>query len=367
MNSAIYALRVHDLERQFADRPVVSALEFSIRPGEIVGLLGLNGAGKSTALAMIAGVLAPTRGRVEVAGADLAADPIAARRRLGYLPDRPPLYDDLTVGEYLRFAARLRGLDRVGARRACARVLTLCHLEGVANRRIGNLSKGLRQRVGLAQALVHEPALLVLDEPASGLDPIQRAELNDLLRDVAGGPTAEGSGQPATAVLVSTHAIGDVHASCRRALLLHDGKLVVDRDLSKAPTQDRTPPSRDAGSAGPGFDGETPSQWIVGLARPPAEDCLRALPSVHSVQRLEPEAPATAPSGRFLVAADAGSGAGDVLARAALDGNWGLIELRRAETVASPPETQAQSDLEALFMRLARGEALAETDSRSAP
>ncbi|MGI9336131.1 MAG: ATP-binding cassette domain-containing protein, partial [Gammaproteobacteria bacterium] len=145
---SVPALSVYRLERRFAGRQAVRAVSFSIQPGEVVGLLGLNGAGKSTVLAMIAGALAPSRGQVNVAGADLMNEPRIARRRLGYLPDRPPLYDDLTVREYLYFAASVRGLTRAQSTRACVETIASAGLAPVAGRRVGNLSKGYRQRVG---------------------------------------------------------------------------------------------------------------------------------------------------------------------------------------------------------------------------
>lgn len=208
-------LELTDLTRRLAGREVVRGLNLVLARGEVLGLLGVNGAGKSTTLRMIAGVLAPTSGRVRIDGADLYDDPAIARRRIGYLPERAPLHAELTVEEYLRFCARLRGLARHEASAAVTREIERCDLGDVRRRLIGQLSKGYQQRVGIAQALVHAPPLIVLDEPASGLDPVQAIRMRELVRSLRADH----------AVLLSTHLLAEVEAGCDRLAILHRGEL----------------------------------------------------------------------------------------------------------------------------------------------
>ena len=210
-------IEAHQLAKYFGERAAVRDLSFAITTGEVVGLLGLNGAGKTTTLRMLSCLLLPTSGTVRVDGIDVTADSYAVRRRIGYLPDLPPLYPEMTVGNYLAFAARLR---RVPAREASARVTEAeekTALREMHGEIIGELSHGYRQRVGLAQAIVHKPALLILDEPAAGLDPAQIVEMRGLLRGLRGEHT----------VLISSHFLTEISQTCDRLLVLHDGQLVA--------------------------------------------------------------------------------------------------------------------------------------------
>jgi ABC-2 type transport system ATP-binding protein len=212
--TAIPVLALENASRTLAGRLVVRDLGLALAKGEVLGLLGVNGAGKSTTLRMIAGILAPTVGHVRLDGEDLAEHPELARRRIGYLPEIAPVHAELTVAEYLDFCARLHGLSRE-ARAAVDRVIERCDLGEVRRRLIGALSKGYRQRVGLAQAIVHAPALIVLDEPASGLDPVQAERLRVLVRELGADH----------AVVLSTHVLPDVVACCDRVAILHEGVL----------------------------------------------------------------------------------------------------------------------------------------------
>lgn len=195
----------------------VRDLDFRIEAGECVGFLGLNGAGKSTTLRMLAGVLEPTAGSITIDGNALHAEAFLARARIGYLPDRPPLYDEMPVRAYLRFAARLRGMAPTDATTRVAEVIPLCGLEAVADEVIATLSHGFRQRVGIAQAIVHRPALLILDEPTQGLDPVQVIEMRALIRNLRGRHT----------ILLSTHILPEIEATCDRILLLHEGRIAA--------------------------------------------------------------------------------------------------------------------------------------------
>ena len=221
MNAAPPVLVLEKASRTLAGRRVVRDLDLSLAKGEVLGLLGVNGAGKSTTLRMIAGVLAPSGGVVRIDGKDLAEHAELARRRIGYLPEVPPLHAELTVSEFLAFCANLHGLGGQ-TRSAVDRAIERCDLGEVRRRLIGTLSKGFRQRVGLAQAILHEPELIVLDEPASGLDPVQALRLRELVRGL-------GSNH---AVVLSTHVLPDVVACCDRVAILHEGELRHEANLA---------------------------------------------------------------------------------------------------------------------------------------
>ena len=218
-------LSTENLTRRFASRHGVEGLSLTLKKGEIVGLAGLNGAGKSTTLAMMAGVLRPDRGSVLAGGRDILRHP-STRRMIGFAPDRPPLYPELTVREYLDFSAALRGLRGGAARQAVDRVMEHVRLGDVARRVIRTLSRGYQQRVGLAQALVHEPGVLLLDEPTDGLDPRQTEHFRGLVR----GQAESG------AALLSTHQMDVIAGLCTRLLILHEGRLVSDTPLGDEPS-----------------------------------------------------------------------------------------------------------------------------------
>ncbi len=207
------------------DGPVarLRGLDLELRAGEVTALLGVNGAGKSTALALLSGALRPTRGRVRVLGLDLHRQPRQARRHLGLLPERPPLYPELTVDENLDFAARLRGLDRRQARQARRRVKRQLDLTTFGRRLAGRLSRGMAQRVGIAQALVHEPEVVILDEPTAGLDPAQARELRQLIAGLGDG----------RAVLMATHLLQDVEQLCQQVIILREGRPVTRERLGE--------------------------------------------------------------------------------------------------------------------------------------
>lgn len=215
-------LQLQGVTRRLGGRVIVEDVTFSLDRGCVLGLLGVNGAGKSTTLSMIAGVLAPSAGKVAFDGRDPHEEPALARH-LGYLPETPPLYAELRVNEYLAFCARLRGLRGAHARKAVDRVIERCGLGDMRRRLCGNLSKGYAQRAGIAQAIVHDPDLIVLDEPASGLDPVQAASIRELVRELGRD----------RAVILSTHLLHDVTACCARVAILHAGRLRYDGTLAE--------------------------------------------------------------------------------------------------------------------------------------
>jgi ABC-2 type transport system ATP-binding protein len=209
-------IRVEHLTKRYGERTAVDDISFSVEAGEVIGFLGPNGAGKSTTLKMLTGYLSPNDGRVRIGDVDAVADPIAARRQIGYLPESVPLYRELRVTEYLRYRARLKGVPRRAVKASVEKALELANVGDVRDRIIGQLSKGYRSRVGIADALVADPPLLVLDEPTAGLDPNQIRQVRDLIRSMAGKKT----------VLLSTHILPEVESTCGRVLIIHRGRLV---------------------------------------------------------------------------------------------------------------------------------------------
>lgn len=219
-------IEVDGLSKSFGTVTAVRGVSFSIARGEVVGLLGPNGAGKTTTMRILTGYLASDAGRAVVAGVDVASDSIAARGKIGYLPESAPLYTDMEVTEFLTYIATLRGVAKHNLRRAIAKVIETCALNEVVGRDIGELSKGYKQRVGLAQALIHEPEVLILDEPTSGLDPNQIIEIRNLIVTLGRERT----------VILSTHILQEVEAMCGRALIMNRGQIVGQGTLSELST-----------------------------------------------------------------------------------------------------------------------------------
>ncbi len=218
-------IEVEGISKRYGEVEAVCDVSFGVQRGEVVGFLGPNGAGKTTTMRMITGFLPPSAGRIVVAGHDLESEPLAARRSIGYLPETPPLYPEMRVADFVRYVAALKDVPRPDRAEKVEKALRACALSDVGRKVIGTLSKGYRQRVGLAQAIVHEPEVLVLDEPTAGLDPIQIAEIRQLIRDLA-----EERGRT---VILSTHILPEVEAICRRVLLISYGRIRVDGPLDE--------------------------------------------------------------------------------------------------------------------------------------
>src|SRR3954467_13517213 len=211
-------IEVANLTKRYAGRTAVSNISFTVARGEIVGLLGPNGAGKSTTMRILSCFLPATSGTVRVAGLDVFHDSLEVRRRIGFMPENNPLHLAMRVREYLKFRARLKGLGFRRSRERVDTVMEQCSLTDVSKRIIGQLSKGYRQRVGLADALVHEPELIILDEPTIGLDPNQIRSVRTLIKDLGGKHT----------LLISTHILPEVEMTCNRVLILHQGRILAD-------------------------------------------------------------------------------------------------------------------------------------------
>ncbi|MEN8179064.1 MAG: ABC transporter ATP-binding protein [Pseudomonadota bacterium] len=300
-------LKTTNLSRAYNGHKVVDGLDISLGRGEILGLLGPNGAGKSTALRMICGDLAPTGGEIRICGHDLLSDPIAAKQQLGYLPERPPLHPDQRVIEFLTDAARLHRMpgNRIDA--AVQQVMQRCGLEAVDSRLIRKLSKGFQQRVGIAQSILHQPSVIILDEPTDGLDPAQLREVRALIRQLA-----ESAG-----VIISSHILPEIQALCNRVIILQDGASVYSGDISPA---------------------EAVSLKVL-LARPPKLQQLTALPMVTEAKQLHTD--------YFYLKLTPQADVSELAAQIVAQG-WGLRELT--------PETLS---LEQIFMQATAGEQIA--------
>ena len=211
-------IQVENLSRYYQNHRAVNQLSFTLKAGEVLGFLGPNGAGKSTTMQVISGNLAPSEGEVKIAGHDIIDAPREAKRQLGYLPEHPPLYRDASVDEYLSYCARLHRIPRRAVAAALDKVKSQCGLETNGRRLIGNLSKGYQQRVGIAQAIIHDPPVVILDEPTVGLDPIQIREIRELIRSLG----SERS------VILSTHILSEVQATCDRVQIIRAGELIYN-------------------------------------------------------------------------------------------------------------------------------------------
>jgi ABC-2 type transport system ATP-binding protein len=279
-------LNTVQLERRYHSRQVVEPFDLQLRAGDILGLLGPNGAGKSTIMRMLCGDLAPSAGSVTICGEDLQRRPIQAKALLGFLPERPPLLPDQTVDEYLADSARLRRLGRRQRQKARKRVKQLCGLDQVGHRLIRKLSKGYQQRTGLAQAIIHEPRLVILDEPTDGLDPSQIRQVRDLVLSLADG----------CGVIISSHILSEIQTTCNRVAILQQGRIVYEGDLNVAEE----------------------TSYRVGLEQSPDESLVAALTPVAAAQQLHTDC--------YRISLHPGYRASD-LSRQILEQGWGLTEL----------------------------------------
>ncbi len=298
-------VQVERLTRRYGEHRAVDDLSFTLRRGQVLGLLGPNGAGKSTTLRMLAGVLAPDAGRIVINGRDLLDQPRQARQAIGYLPEQPPLYRELTVDEQLYYSARLHGLSRTASHPAIARVKERCGLAEVGKRLIGHLSKGYQQRTGLAQAIVHTPPVIILDEPTIGLDPIQIQGIRTLIRELG---RKQG-------VILSTHLLSEVQSTCTHVHILRAGRLVYAGALAE-------------------LEQQRPSTSLrIGLNAPPPIAELEQLPRVTQVEELG--------EGQFRLHHSPGALLHRILVELAYDHGWDLWEL-----------TPERESLEQMFVNL---------------
>jgi ABC-2 type transport system ATP-binding protein len=295
-------IQVEGLTKDYGTTRAVAGVSFAVRRGEVLGFLGPNGAGKSTTMKMLTCYLAPTAGRARVAGHDVFDDSIEVRRRIGYLPEDTPIYRDMTVVEYLEFAAQMRGMDADKISDRIREVGQRCGLTDVAGKLVGELSKGYRQRVGLAQAMLHDPDILLLDEPTSGLDPNQIVEIRSLIKEIGREKT----------VVLSTHILPEVQATCSRIVIISGGKLVADG----------TPEALRARERGGRYRVVVESN---GISKEAIRDRLASLAGVARCELLSGEAGAHA----FALDASASEDLRKPIFRTVVDNRWTLLELAR--------------------------------------
>ncbi|MBI4169774.1 MAG: ATP-binding cassette domain-containing protein [Acidobacteria bacterium] len=307
-------IEANGLTKVFGGRPAVDGVTFTVSKGEILGFLGPNGAGKTTTMRILTGFIPPTSGSARVAGFDVQDEPIEVKKRIGYLPEHPPLYREMLVRPFLQFVATIRGVPRREVKAKVDRAIERCGLSTVAGRLIGLLSKGFQQRVGLAQAILHDPEVLILDEPTIGLDPSQIREIRNLIKSFAGEHT----------VILSTHILAEVTMTCGRVLIINEGKIATDETLERLATR-----------------GET-RRIALRLARTGdgVAEAIGAIPGVLSVRREDGR------DGAFIVETDGARDVREEIAAKAVGQSWGLLEMRTLTL-----------SLEDIFIRIIRGEA----------
>ncbi|WP_353572116.1 ATP-binding cassette domain-containing protein [Candidatus Albibeggiatoa sp. nov. BB20] len=298
-------IAVKHLSRYYGGLCAVNNISFEVKRGQILGFLGANGAGKSTTMQMLAGALAPTTGEIIIAGYDLLDYPLQAKSAVGYLPEQPPLYREMLVEEYLIFCARLHHIPRAEINDAVDRAIDLCGLETVHRRLIGNLSKGFQQRVGIAQAIIHSPAVVILDEPTVGLDPIQMREIRHLITEL---------GQEHS-VILSTHILPEVQAVCNHVQIIHQGQLLFSDTIE-------------------GLFAQIKGQSLqIGLQSPPSLSVFEQIEGVEEVEQIDEH--------RLRIWHQAEHNPAEAIVIKSVSDNWGLFELI--------PEQQS---LEQIFVNL---------------
>ncbi|MCP4488048.1 MAG: ATP-binding cassette domain-containing protein [Gammaproteobacteria bacterium] len=301
----IALIQVENLSRFYQNHRAINQLSFTLNAGEVLGFLGPNGAGKSTTMQIITGNLAPSEGEVSINGFDIIESPRDAKAQIGYLPEHPPVYRDASVDEYLKYCAQLRRVSKSAISRAISEVKASCGLEEVEHRLIGNLSKGFQQRVGIAQAIIHNPPVVILDEPTVGLDPIQIREIRSLIKNLG----------EQRSVILSTHILSEVQATCDRVQIIREGELIYSASIEA-------------------LNRGNESSVSVALKRPPSTEILQQLDHVSHVEQKDEQ--------RFHVFFDTCSPA-EIIVEQAVAHDWGLFELM--------PDQQS---LEDLFIELTR-------------
>jgi ABC-2 type transport system ATP-binding protein len=319
-------IRVKELTKRYARTVAVDQISFEVAKGQIVGFLGPNGAGKTTTLRMLTCFLPPSAGSANVAGFDVLEQPLEVKKRIGYLPETPPIYPEMETAEYLKFVGKLKGLSGADLQKRVDYVSERCAVADVKNKLLGKLSKGYRQRVGLAQAIIHNPDVLILDEPTSGLDPKQINETRDLIKDLAGEHT----------IILSTHILPEVEQTCEHVIIINKGKLVATDSVKNLQARARGAESVLIEIAGRDGSLEAPIvqhklEQVAGVSR---VVCKQQIDS-QAVFEVESQ------KGRLV--------RGD-LARAVVQAGWDLNELR-----------PAAMSLEEIFLQLTGSEAPAET------
>lgn len=304
-------LSVKHLSRHYGSLPAVNNISFHLNKGEVLGFLGPNGAGKSSTMQVITGNLAPSTGQIDICGFDLLDSAKQAKANIGYLPEQPPLYRELTVNEYLSFCAQLNRIEKSQQSAAIERAKERCGLTEVGKRLINNLSKGYQQRVGIAQAIIHNPAVVILDEPTVGLDPIQIKEIRQLIRELAKDH----------GVILSTHILPEVQMTCDRVQIINRGQLVYSDDIDHLHQRMRS------------------NSIVIGLNQAPSEEELNSIEFITGVEVLSKT--------RFRLSHSEENSPSENIAQIAANKKWGLYEIH--------PE---QKTLEQIFVELTSGDVI---------
>ncbi len=301
------SIAVRNLVKMYGDTAAINDISFDVKTGEILGFLGPNGAGKTTTMKIITCYMPPSGGTVAVDGLDTAAQSLEVRRKIGYLPEMNPLYLDMNVLDYLEYSAQLHGLRGGAVQHRIKEMVHVCGLEDVRHKDIGEMSKGYRQRVGLAQSMIHDPEVLILDEPTSGLDPNQIAEIRALIRKLGTAKT----------VILSTHILSEVQATCDRVLIIHEGKIVANGTPSQLQQE---------------FQGA--DMITVELRTSPADPLGAVAPKLRSVEHVTGVSLLTQDGGTstFEVHADKGNDIRESLFRLAVAEGWVVLEMHRRIT-----------------------------------
>jgi len=286
---------VHNLTKRYGSLVAVENLSFRLDRGDVLGFLGPNGAGKTTTMRIITGYMPPTRGTVHIEGVDIFDNPLQAKKMIGYLPENPPLYTDMTVSEYLDFVADIKQVTRKEKKSRIFYVIEKCGLSDVRKRIIGHLSKGYRQRVGIAQALVNNPSVLILDEPTIGLDPLQIIEIRDLIKSLSGERT----------VILSTHILPEVTMICSKVVIINEGKMVLEEALDNLSLS------------------LTSSRDLLLRVRGQGDGIKEKIMSVKGVSAVRSGSP-----GEFVVTQSEGIEIRDDLVRLVVENGLGLLELK---------------------------------------
>ena len=301
------AITVRNLTKYYGQEKAIDNISFDVKTGEIVGFLGPNGAGKTTTMKIITCYMPPSAGTVDVDGYNIADHSLEVRRKIGYLPELNPLYLDMNVVEYLEYAARLHGIDKATLKRQLASMIEVCGLKDVRHKDIGELSKGYKQRVGLAQAMIHDPEVLILDEPTSGLDPNQIVEIRNLIRQLGRAKT----------VVLSTHILSEVQATCDRVVIVNEGAIVADGTPGQLQQE---------------FRGS--ELIVIELKAQVANPMVDIFPKLQALSNVESVEYGGGENGahRFSLFAAKGSDIREEVFRQAVQERWVLLELTRKAT-----------------------------------
>ncbi len=288
-------IRVHNLTKNYGNLRAVDNISFELEKGDVLGFLGPNGAGKTTTMRIITGYMPPTKGSVRIEDVDIFDHPLKAKKQIGYLPENPPLYNDMNVEEYLDFVADIKMVPSKEKKGRILYVMDKCGITSVSKRIIAHLSKGYKQRVGIAQALINNPSVLVLDEPTNGLDPVQIIEIRELIKSLAGERT----------IILSTHILPEVTMICSRVIIINEGRIALEESLESLSLNLKS------------------SESLYLKLRRNGDDVKEKIESIENISKVNMSAP-----GEYVIVPSNGSDVREELTSMAVKYNWGLLELR---------------------------------------